>query len=199
MLVFCKGLAIGASLLVVIGPQNAHVLRMGLSRQHVFLTALICSLCDALLIILGISGLGLIITAHAALLAVIKYGGAAFLFYYGCRSMRAAFQANSLTVSPDEKQCSARQAVIAVLAMSLLNPHVYLDAVMLIGTVGAQQAEGDKFIFGAGAATASVLWFFSLAYGARLLIPYFARPRAWQILDVTTALIVWMIGVSLLV
>ncbi len=198
MLVFLKGFAIGASLLVVIGAQNAHVLRMGLTRQHVFITALIASICDAILITLGITGLGLLIAANAALLALIKYAGVAFLVYYGIRSLRSAFHAGKLEVGRQDKTYDVKQAVMAVLAMSLLNPHVYLDTVMLIGTVGAQEVGWNKFVFGCGAATASLLWFFALCYGARLLIPLFAKPRAWQILDCVIAVIVWGMALGLL-
>lgn len=196
---FVKGFAVGVSLLVVIGAQNAHVLRMGLQRQHVFLTALICALCDAILIVLGISGLGLLITASPMLLLAVKYGGAAFLFYYGWRSLRSALKQQKMTLAQTPVNYTARQAVMTVLAMSLLNPHVYLDTVMLIGTVGAQEVGWNKLAFGGGAAFASLCWFFALAYGARLLIPVFARPRAWQILDCLVALIVWSIGLSLLI
>lgn len=198
MLVFVKGFAVGASLLLVIGAQNAHVLRMGLLRQHVFLTALICAVCDAVLIALGISGLGLLIAASPNLLLAVKYGGAAFLFYYGWRSLRSAFKQQGMTLGATAPNYTAKQAVATVLAMSLLNPHVYLDTVMLIGTVGAQEVGMDKLVFGGGAAFASLCWFFALAYGARLLIPVFSRPRAWQVLDCLVALIVWSIGLSLL-
>ncbi|MBP7254022.1 MAG: amino acid transporter [Alphaproteobacteria bacterium] len=198
MIVFLKGFAVGASLLVVIGAQNAHVLRMGLLKQHVFLTAVICALCDAVLIVLGISGLGLLIAASPMLLLAVKYGGAAFLFYYGWRSLHSALKAQKMALEQTPVNYTARQAVMTVLAMSLLNPHVYLDTVMLIGTVGAQEVGGDKLAFGSGAAFASLCWFFALAYGSRLLTPVFARPRAWQILDCLVALIVWSIGLSLL-
>lgn len=199
MLSFLKGMAVGISLIVAIGPQNAHVLRMGLTRQHVFLTALVCTICDSLLIALGISGLGLLITANQILLLAIKYSGAAFLFYYGARSLIAAFRNDGLQVAGRSNSYSTRQAAAAVLAMSLLNPHVYLDTVMLIGSVGAQEPGAGKLYFGLGAALASLIWFFALAYGARLLIPVFAKPAAWKILDICIALIVWSIGLTLLV
>lgn len=197
MLAFVKGMAIGASLIIAIGAQNMHVLRMGLLRQHLLLTAVVCAGCDMLLIILGISGLGLLITAHEKLLIAIRYAGAAFLFYYGYRALRRARQSARLTVSQLSQDYTARGALATALAVSLLNPHVFLDTVLLIGAVGAQEAGWDRLAFGAGAATASWLWFFALAYGAKYLIPLFAKPRAWQILDVLIAIVVFSLGLGL--
>lgn len=197
-LVYGKGFLIGASLLVVIGSQNAHVLRMGLCRQHVLATVLVCAACDTLLITLGITGLGLAIASNPLLLQLIKYAGAAFLFYYGCRSWRAAFQHDKMAIDGKSAVFSLRQAITAVLAMSLLNPHVYLDTVMLVGSVGAQESGDGKFYFGVGAVSASIVWFFALGYGARLLTPVFAKPLAWKILDLSVAGIVWLIALTLL-
>ena len=198
MLAFLKGMAIGASLIIAIGAQNMHVLRMGLLRQHLLLTAVVCAGCDMLLITLGISGLGLLITAHENLLLAIRYAGAAFLFYYGYRALRRAHQASRLTVSQQAQDYTVQGALATALAVSLLNPHVFLDTVLLIGAVGAQEQGWDRVAFGAGAATASWLWFFALAYGARYLIPLFAKPRAWQILDIIIAVVVFSLGLGLI-
>lgn len=199
MLAFFKGMAIGASLIIAIGAQNMHVLRMGLLRQHLLLTAVICAGCDMLLITLGISGLGLLITAHENLLLAIRYAGAAFLFYYGYRALCRASQASHLTVSKEAQDYTARGALATALAVSLLNPHVFLDTVLLIGAVGAQEQGWNRVAFGAGAAMASWLWFFALAYGAQYLIPLFAKPRAWQVLDVVIAVVVFSLGLGLII
>ncbi len=198
MLAFLKGMAIGASLIIAIGAQNMHVLRMGLLRQHLLLTAVVCAGCDMLLITLGISGLGLLITAHEKLLLAIRYAGAAFLFYYGYRALRRARLSSQLTVSVSSQDYTARGALVMALAVSLLNPHVFLDTVLLIGAVGAQEQGWHRAAYGAGAATASWLWFFALAYGAKYLIPLFSKPRAWQILDIVIAVMVFSLGLGLI-
>lgn len=198
MLAFLKGMAIGASLIIAIGAQNMHVLRMGLLRQHLLLTAVVCAGCDMLLIMLGISGLGLIITAHDKLLIAIRYAGAAFLFYYGYRALRRARLSSQLTVTASSQDYTAHGALVMALAVSLLNPHVFLDTVLLIGAVGAQEQGWQRVAFGAGAATASWLWFFALAYGAKYLIPLFSKPRAWQILDIVIAVMVFSLGLGLI-
>lgn len=195
---FFKGMAIGASLIIAIGAQNMHVLRMGLLRQHLLLTALVCAGCDMLLITLGISGLGLLITAHENLLLALRYAGAAFLFFYGYRALRRALQASQMTVSVSPKLYSAQSALATALAVSLLNPHVFLDTVLLIGAIGAQETGWNRVAFGGGAALASWLWFFALAYGAKFLIPLFAQPRAWRILDAVIAIVVFSLGLGLI-
>ena len=194
---FLKGLGIGASLIIAIGAQNAFVLRQGLLRQHVFTCALICTLCDMVLIYAGVAGVGALITAAPNLLVFAKWGGAAFLIIYGARSAWAAFHSGGMAAK-DEVPRSHLATIVAALSFSLLNPHVYLDTVVLLGAVGGQQPENARGVFAAGAMTASTLWFFGLAYGARLLAPLFAKPIAWRILDGVIALVVWLIALSLL-
>lgn len=180
---YLQGLGLGAGLIIAIGAQNAHVLRMGLLRQHVGLTVAVCVAIDVLLITLGVAGMGAVIEHSPLLMAVARWGGALFLAVYGLRAWRQAFSNGSLRVEGQPVQRTAREALALVLAMSLLNPHLYLDTVVLLGSVGGQQPPAERGWFAAGAATASTLWFCALGFGARLLTPLFARPVAWRVLD----------------
>lgn len=180
---YLKGLGLGAGLIIAIGSQNAHVLRMGLRRQHVGLTVLLCIAFDVLLIAAGVAGMGAAIEGNPLLLGLAQWGGAAFLSWYGLRAWRAAWANHALQVNQAAVAMSARQALSAVAALSLLNPHVYLDTVLLLGAVGGQQAGAGKLWFALGAISSSVLWFVLLGFGARLLSPLFARPLAWRVLD----------------
>lgn len=193
---FLKGLGIGASLIVAIGAQNAFVLRQGLLRQYVLTCAAICTLCDMALINCGVAGMGTLIAQNPMLLNAAKWGGAVFLAAYGARSAWAAFHSGGLAVTRESNRSHAA-IVISAFSFSLLNPHVYLDTVVLLGAVGAQQQGAARAAFTIGAMTASALWFFGLGYGARLLAPVFARPAAWRVLDGLIALIMWMIALSL--
>lgn len=180
---YLKGLGLGAGLIIAIGSQNAHVLRMGLRQQHVGLTVLLCIAFDVLLICVGIAGMGAAIEGNSVLLGMARWGGVLFLSWYGVRAWRAAWANHALHLHPQAVVMSARQAVAAIVALSLLNPHVYLDTVLLLGAVGGQQAGAGKLWFALGAITSSVIWFALLGYGARLLSPLFARPAAWRVLD----------------
>jgi L-lysine exporter family protein LysE/ArgO len=194
---FLKGLGIGASLIVAIGAQNAFVLRQGLLRQYVLTCALICTACDMGLIYAGVTGMGALISAAPNLLLLAKWGGAAFLIIYGARSAWAAFKAAGL-VATEVAPRSHMAIVISAFSFSLLNPHVYLDTVVLLGAVGGQQIGVARSAFAAGAMTASTLWFFGLAYGARLLAPLFSKAAAWRVLDGLIAIVMWSIAASLL-
>ncbi|HEX7644260.1 MAG TPA: LysE/ArgO family amino acid transporter [Burkholderiaceae bacterium] len=195
---FLKGLGMGAGLIMAIGAQNAFVLRQGLLKRYVFICALICSLCDMVLISAGVAGMGSLIMAHPALLVLAKWGGALFLAYYGLRSAIAAFKAGGLAAS-SQSASGYGTAIAMAFSFSLLNPHVYLDTVVLLGAIGGQQPDGGRVEFALGAMSASVLWFFGLAYGARLLAPLFARPVAWRVLDGLIAVVMWGLAASLLV
>jgi len=196
-----KGLGLGASLIVAIGSQNAYLLRQALKREFVFACVAVCVLCDALLIAAGVAGMGGLISNAPALLWWLKIGGALFLAVYGWRAARAAL--HPATLAPDEAAAPAarpsRKAVLAaMLGFSLLNPHVYLDTVILLGSVGGQQPGGGRLAFALGAMLASALWFSALGFGARYLAPLFARPLAWRLLDGLIAVVMWSIAVSLL-
>jgi L-lysine exporter family protein LysE/ArgO len=196
---FLEGFGLGATLIIAIGAQNAFVLRQGLLRRHVFITALISFLCDVTLITLGVAGLGVVIEAAPVLLKIMTWGGAGFLFIYGLRSFRNALKPQSLDTDnfADKKVISLRGTVLAVLAFSLLNPHVYLDTLILLGGLGARHPAVERPSFILGASTASMLWFFSLAYGASLLTPLFRKSITWRVLDVLIGGVMWLIATRL--
>lgn len=180
---YLKGLGLGAGLIVAIGSQNAHVLRMGLRREHVGLTIAACILCEILLISAGVAGVGSAVEGSPLLLSVARWGGAAFLFWYGLRAWRSAFGRHALAASANAAPMDRRRALGTVLAVTLLNPHVYLDTVVLLGAIGAQQGADGRWWFALGAMSAATCWFMLLGFGARLLSPWFAQPSAWRLLD----------------
>jgi len=182
MTAFIPGFLLGLSLIVAIGAQNAFVLRQGLRREHVFAVCAVCALSDAILIAAGVAGFGALVTALPWLAPAMRYGGALFLAGYGLRSLWAAWH-NSGALNPavDERK-SLGATILTCLAFTWLNPHVYLDTVVLLGSISTGYA-GQRALFAAGAATSSFLFFFALGYGARLLRPLFANPRAWRVLD----------------
>ena len=179
---YLAGLGSGLALIIAIGAQNAFVLRQGLRREHLLPIVLICACADLTLIAAGIAGLGVMIERFPALLTLARYGGAAFLLIYGLSAARRAWSGEALTVAEDGG-VSLFTAVTTCLALTFLNPHVYLDTVVLLGALANQHGSAGRWWFGVGAATASFLWFFGLAYGARLLTPLFRQKRAWQWLD----------------
>lgn len=181
---YLQGLGLSAGLIIAIGAQNAHVLRTGLLRRHVGLTVAICILIDVLLISAGIAGMGALIEHSPLLLSLVRWGGVIFLALYGLRAFKQAWAGASLRLEADAAVVPVRQALAAVLAVSLLNPHLYLDTMVLLGSLGGRQAGDGKLWFAAGAISASLLWFPSLGFGARLLTPWFAKPMAWRVLDV---------------
>jgi len=194
---FTSGLLLGASLIIAIGAQNAFILRQGLLRQHVFILCAICALSDAALIALGVAGLGALVSRSPFLLKSVTVGGALFLFAYALLSARRALRPGALTAGGEGGE-SARQAVATVLAFTFLNPHVYLDTVLLIGSFSAHYPGRARLVFAMGAILASFMWFFGLGYGARLLAPLFERPGAWRVLDGLIALVMASLGASLL-
>ncbi len=196
VLPFLRGLGLGASLIIAIGAQNAFVLRQGLRREQAVLVAAICTGCDAALITAGALGVGSLIASLPWLARLTSLGGASFLLYYGLRAFRSARRPGSLEASA---AALPRSSVIAsTLSVSLLNPHVYLDTVVLVGGPAAQYAALSRVFFAVGAVSASCLWFFSLALGAARLAPLFRRPRAWQVLDCLVGTVMWAIAFSLL-
>ncbi|KRB46375.1 amino acid transporter [Terrabacter sp. Root181] len=185
-----------ASLIVAIGAQNAYVLRTGLARHHVGLVVAVCALSDAVLVAAGVLGVGGLVTAHPGLLTVVRWVGAAYLVGYGVLCLRKARHPRGLEVGGTQR---SRSGVLAtVLALTWLNPHVYLDTVLLVGSLANQHGPDGRWWFAAGAAVASVAWFTSLGYGARLLAPLFARPATWRVLDVVIAVVMFTIAVTLL-
>ena len=180
---FANGLFMSLVLIVAIGAQNAYVLRQGLRREHVSAVVLFCAASDAVLITAGVAGMAQALQGRPALATALAGFGALFLGAYGMRALWRSRQAGALQAAPRGASAS-RAAVLAQAAgFTLLNPHVYLDTVLLVGSTGAQYGGGLKAWFIAGAALASALWFSALGFGARWLAPVFARPRAWQVLD----------------
>ncbi|MBY0363861.1 MAG: LysE/ArgO family amino acid transporter [Phreatobacter sp.] len=191
------GFLLGLGLIVAIGAQNAFVLRQGLMRRHVLVVTTLCAVSDALLIAAGVAGLGALVARSPALLTVATLGGAAFLLAYGALAARRALRPAQLTAAA-AGEASLGRVVAATLAFTFLNPHVYLDTVVLVGSLSARYEADARVAFAGGAMTASFLWFYALGFGARLLAPVFARPSAWRVLDALIAVIMVAIAVSLL-
>lgn len=195
---YLSGLGIGAGLIIAIGAQNAFVLGCGLRRQHPFLVAGICAICDAVLISIGVAGLGGVIARSEFWTEIMAWGGAAFLIWYGFLSFRNIFRDQSLKKDGSESR-SRKQMIIFTLCVTLLNPHVYIDTVLLLGGVSAQFAsETARFYFALGAISASLLWFSFLSIGAVWAAPYLARPITWKIIDALTAFVMWAVAASLI-
>jgi L-lysine exporter family protein LysE/ArgO len=190
------GLVTGLSLIVAIGAQNAYVLRLGLARTHVGLAVAICAAADALLILAGVAGLGALVRTHDGVLRTIAVLGAAYLAWFAIRSFRNALRPEALTPTGAPTR-SARRVAVIVLGLTFLNPHVYLDTVLLLGTIGSTFGDA-RWWFALGAALASVVWFGTLGYGARLLAPLMARPVTWRILDTTIGVVMTVIAIGLL-
>lgn len=191
------GLGLGLSLIVAIGAQNAFVLRQGLRREHVLVVVAICAASDAVLIAAGVAGLGALLEQAEWLLVVVRIAGAAFLTWYGIRAAMRAFRPATLDANAEGEPTTRRTAVLTVLALTWLNPHVYLDTVVLLGSIGATHGD-TRWWFAAGAMLGSVVWFSALGFGSRLLRPLFARPVSWRILDGLIAVVMIGIAVSLL-
>lgn len=198
LLAFSNGLLIAAGLIMVIGAQNAYVLQQGLLKNHVFTLCTICFVADALLIIAGVAGLGGYIVRYPLILKTVAFLGAGILLFYACKSLRAAFRAEALTAPAGAGQTARGPAVATLLALTFLNPHVYLDTVLLIGSISAQYRDQALAAFTAGAVSASGLWFYSLGYCAKTLSPVLARPSAWRKLNIAIALIMLLVAFSLL-
>jgi L-lysine exporter family protein LysE/ArgO len=194
---FLSGFLLGLSLIVAIGAQNAFILRQGLLRRHVFILCLICAASDALLIAAGVAGLGSLVAGSPWLVAAVTVGGALFLFAYAALAFRRAWRPQALHAATEGKG-DLGAAVGACLAFTFLNPHVYLDTVVLLGSLSSQFEGRARLAYGVGACIASFVWFFGLGYGARLLQPIFARPAAWRVLAILIGLVMAAIGVALL-
>jgi L-lysine exporter family protein LysE/ArgO len=192
------GASISAPLIIAIGAQNVFVLRQGLRREHVGAVVLTCALIDAALMTLGVSGFAAALGTNRAALSAVALAGVIFLAAYGAAAARRAFKNQSMQIDAAGQAMTLKSALLQTLALSVLNPHVYLDTVLLVGAVGAQQTTSLRPAFLLGAATASAVWFTSLGYGARWLSPLFAKPRAWRWLDAFVALTMWALAALLL-
>lgn len=189
------GFFLGLSLILAIGAQNAFVLRQGLRRAHVFAVCLACAFSDAVLIALGVGGASLV-SESGWVLVLLKWGGVAFLVVYGLRSFLAAWRGGDALMPSETEIGPLWPTLVTCLALTWLNPHVYLDTVVLLGSISASWP-GREVAFAAGAMTSSFVFFFSLGYGARLLAPLFARPTAWRILEVGVGITMWIIALGL--
>ncbi|WP_299502829.1 LysE/ArgO family amino acid transporter [uncultured Roseobacter sp.] len=193
---FLPGYFLSLSLIVAIGAQNAFVLRQGLRREHVFWVCLTCGVSDAILIAAGVAGFGTLAERVPWFETAMRYGGALFLLWYGWRNARSAWAGGHALLADAGARRPLLPTLLTLLALTWLNPHVYLDTVVLIGSISAQY--DNRLVFGAGAVLASISFFFALGYGARVLAPLFARPSSWRVLDGLIACTMWAIAAGLL-
>ena len=193
---YLAGLGVGLSLIMAIGAQNAFVLKQGLLRNHVFAVCLFCAASDAALIAAGVAGAGAIARNAPWLLQAMRWGGAAFLLWYGLRSARAAWRGGEALQASAGAAPALGPTLATLAALTWLNPHVWLDTVVLIGSISS--AQPDRLGFALGAMSGSFLFFFSLGFGARLLAPLFARPVSWRVLEAGVALVMWTIAATLI-
>lgn len=196
--VFLNGMGLGASLIMAIGAQNAHVLRVGVRRQHVVATVAICILIDVVLIAAGVAGMGALIQESPLLMGLARWCGAAFLVWYGLRSWASMLRADALEVKQGAVPPSLQRALVSVLALSLLNPHVYLDTLVLLGTLGGNYPQHQRASFAVGAMTASLLWFTALGFGASRLSGVFQRPLIWKGIEALTGFIMLALAAGLI-
>lgn len=197
LLTFLKGFGTGGGLIVAIGAQNAFVLSQGVRQRYFIIIPLICAVCDALLISLGVTGVGTVIASSKNLSLIAGIGGAVFLFFYGIGSFRSAIRGGSLSAN-QRAESSLKAVVLTTLGVTLLNPHVYIDTILLLGSISSQFEHPGPLFFGAGAAVASFVWFFSLSLGGRLLAPLFKKESAWKVLDTLVGITMWAIALSVL-
>lgn len=194
---YFTGLALGFSLIVAIGAQNAFVLRQGLKGEHVFPVCLLCSVSDAVLIFFGVIGFQAISARYQWLEPALRYGGAAFLIWYGALSLRSALRSSAALGLSGQNPATLGKTLAICLALTWLNPHVYIDTVVMMGMLSANYPGYEK-VFASGAASASLIFFFSLGYGAQKLRPLFANPKAWRVFEVLIAALMWFLAFKLL-
>lgn len=195
--IYFTGMMMGLSLIVAIGAQNAFVLKQGIRREHVFAVVATCALSDAVLILIGVTSLKQVLALLPWLDPAMRYGGAAFLLWYGAKSMLSAFRNEAALTVETGEPTPLWPAMLTCLALTWLNPHVYLDTVVLLGTISTH-FPGSELSFALGAMSASLLFFFALGYGAAFLRPVFSRPAAWRILDLMIAAVMGTIALRLL-
>ena len=197
LLTAAAGFGTGLSLIVAIGAQNAFVLRQGIARRHVLPVVVLCAVSDVALIAVGISGIGAVLAHAPAAVTVIRWAGAAFLVSYAVLAARRALRPGTLDATMEVGSATLATSILTCLALTWLNPHVYLDTVLMLGSVANNQGGSGRWLFGLGAATASVTWFLALGYGAQFLHRVFARPGAWRVLDAGIAALMLTLGITL--
>ena len=195
MVALLTGIATGLSLIIAIGAQNAFVIRQGLLKQHVLPVVVICASSDALLILLGTGGLGAIVQERPLLLELIRWFGVAYLLWFGLKSAISAFDDRSLQPASTTVS-SLRKAILTCIGFTFLNPHVYLDTVILLGSI-ANQFDGDRWFFAVGASLASIIWFTAIGFGAQRASKFMSKPIFWKILDLVIAAVMAVIAISL--
>lgn len=203
VITFFSGLGLGLSLIIAIGAQNAYVLRQGVRREHVLAVVVVCAASDAILIVAGVAGLGYVIEQLPWVIVIVRWLGAAFLLGYGLLAARRALRGTGESLDTDSDRVSRNGTrlapiVMTVLALTWLNPHVYLDTVLMLGSIAAAHGE-DRWVFASGAVLASIIWFSALGYGARRLSRWLNTPRAWRILDGMIAVMMIALAVMLIV
>lgn len=195
---YLQGMAIGFSLIIAIGAQNAFILKQGLKKQYIFWLCIICAASDSILILLGVLGFSKVIQTHPGIVDWAKYFGATFLLVYGVQHLIQAFKTSTSLLPSENNESKLFNMILICLALTWLNPHVYLDTVVLIGSISTK-FEDTALYFAVGAMTASWVFFFILGYGARLLLPIFQNPKAWKILDFIIGIVMWGIAMSLVI
>jgi len=195
--IFIQGFLISIGLIVAIGAQNIYVLKRGLLKESVFIVALVCSIIDGALIIAGVKGLGKFLDTFPSFITYITWFGIIFLCAYGLLALRSTFSNHVMNVDVKSSKKSTLSIVLTLLSLSFLNPHVYLDTVILVGTIGSSYEGDEQNIFTLGAVISSFVWFFSLAYGSRVLIPLFKKPITWKWLDFFTSCIMFFVAYTL--
>lgn len=194
---FLSGMGVGASLIIAIGAQNAFVLAQGLRKNHHISVAFLCAVCDALLIIIGVAGLGVFIAQSPLLIEVMRWGGAAFLLWYGFKNFHNLLTDHQLT-KKNIDHTNKNKVLVTTLTITLLNPHVYLDTVVLLGGISLQFQDDLRLLFACGAITASFVWFFTISLGAAWASPYLSRPITWKVIDASAAVVMWCVAFNLI-
>jgi L-lysine exporter family protein LysE/ArgO len=195
VIAFSSGVLSGFALIIAIGAQNAFVIRQGLQRQHVLTVVLFCAISDALLIAAGTAGLGKVIESAPEVLEIVRWFGVTYLIFFGLKSLRSAFRHNTLTLEQGNL-VSRKRTILTVLGLTFLNPHVYLDTVIFLGSI-ANQFPTDKWFFSAGAMTASFLWFFFIGFGSKMAARFMVKVIFWKVLDLAVAIIMFTLATYL--
>ncbi|WP_144210584.1 LysE/ArgO family amino acid transporter [Shewanella donghaensis] len=194
---YIAGFSLGLSLILAIGSQNAFILKQGIKNQHVFIICAVCAISDAILISMGVAGFGVLINEFPQIELAARYAGALFLFIYAFLSFKSAFTANHALDTHIQSPHSLKKTIAMSLAFTWLNPHVYLDTVVLLGSISTQY-QPHQFEFGLGAVTASFVFFFSLGYFSKFLAPLFSQPKSWKILEFLVGLTMLLLALSLI-
>lgn len=192
-----QGMGVGAGLIVAIGPQNAFILKQGILKNHVFMIASICVFIDVVMISIGVNGVGKVLASSANFINAAKWAGIVFLLFYAFRSFMLALKKQSLELSNSNRMLSRTKCITSVLMFSFLNPHMYLDTFVLLGSISAQFNIMDRPSFLIGAITASIIWFYLLAYGSKKMAIFFHKPKSWMILDFCIGIVMTSIAISL--